>query len=56
MLELKKKKGKLLPSQKEFNDIFDEKYKTVNFQRAVAYGFTEAKTIIGEWAWKSIEY
>ena len=44
-LELKKKKGKLLPSQITWNAKFDTCHPP-NFSRAVAYGFLEAKRII----------
>lgn len=47
-LELKKKKGKLLPSQIEWNKKFDASL-PINFSRAVAYGFLEGKRIITEW-------
>lgn len=48
-LELKKKKGKLLPSQIEWNANFDAHHPP-SFFRAVAYGFSEAKRIIKEWS------
>ncbi len=47
-LELKKKKGKLLPSQIAWNEKFDANHPP-NFSRAVAYGFEEAKRITIEW-------
>lgn len=48
-LELKKKKGKLLPSQIEWNEDFDRNYVSSNCQRAVAYGYEEAQRIIADW-------
>lgn len=48
-LELKKKNGKLLPSQITWNSVFDAKHVASNNMRAVAYGFDEAKRIIAEW-------
>ena len=49
-LELKKLKGKLLPSQKTWNTTYDERYGScTNTQRAVAYGFLEAKGLIANW-------
>ena len=48
-LELKKKKGKLSESQKEWNEIFDKSYKSKNCIRDVAYGFEQARNIISTW-------
>lgn len=48
-LELKKKKGKLQPSQVFWNQIFDKNYAASNSKRAVAYGFLEAQEIIKKW-------
>lgn len=49
-LELKKKKGKLLASQIEFNNFFDINFSSCSiYTRAVAYGFDEAKEIILAW-------
>lgn len=50
-LELKKIKGKLLPSQIIWNQSFDKDWKCINFTRAVAHGFNEAKEIISGWAY-----
>jgi hypothetical protein len=49
-LELKKKKGKLLDSQIEFNTDFDKRFSPCPvYSRAVAYGFLEAKRLTIEW-------
>jgi len=48
-LELKKKKGKLKPSQILWNVDFDARFKCSNNMRDVAYGFAEAKYIIEKW-------
>jgi len=48
-LELKKKKGKLKPSQIEWNARFDIHFKAKNNQRDVAYGFEEAKAKCIAW-------
>lgn len=47
-LELKRKKGKLLASQKSWNAWFDAS--GMPHKRAVAYGFAEAKAIIESFA------
>lgn len=49
-LELKKKKGRLLKSQKEWNVDFDLNYQSQNCQRTVAYGFHHAKICVAVWA------
>lgn len=55
-LELKKKAGRLLPSQKDWNTWFDAEYGNCqNMQRAVAYGFIQAKEIIEFWLKKIID-
>lgn len=48
-LELKKKTGKLQPSQIDFNAMFDTHFTAPNYTRAVAYGYEEARIIIIEW-------
>ena len=48
-LELKKKKGALIPSQIEWNKDFDENFKCSNWNRDVAYGLMEAKEKILNW-------
>src|SRR5690348_6725880 len=47
-LELKTKKGKLSKSQVEWNEDFDKNFACNNCQRAVAYGFSDAKKIVSE--------
>ncbi len=44
-LELKKKRGKLLPSQKTWNQVFDAS-NVLGWSRDVAYGYEEALRII----------
>ena len=49
-LELKKIKGTLLQSQKDWNANFDARFApTKNYTRAVAYGYNEALKIISDW-------
>ncbi len=47
-LELKKKRGKLLPSQIDWNEAFDKNH-PANFSREVAFGYQEAITAIQDW-------
>lgn len=47
-LELKQKKGKLQPSQMDFNRMFDA-WHPDNFSRDVAYGYIHAQEIIIKW-------
>ena len=49
LLELKRKKGKLQPSQIEWNTNFDLITFDYPCQRAVAYGYTEAQGVIMDW-------
>jgi hypothetical protein len=48
-LELKKKSGKLLDSQKDFNAMFDTHFTAKNYSRDVAYGYSHAIDIIQKW-------
>lgn len=49
-LELKKTKGKLQPSQIDWNKVYDLQFISSNSRRAVAYGYIHAKEIISEWS------
>lgn len=48
-LELKKKDGKLMQSQIDWNKDFDENYAADNCTRDVAYGYDEAIEKINAW-------
>lgn len=48
-LELKKKKGKLLPSQKEWATDYHKRFSSMNTVYEVAYGFSDAKALISAW-------
>lgn len=49
LLELKRKKGKLLASQIEWNAAFDLITFDYPCSRAVAYGYTQAQGVIMDW-------
>lgn len=55
-LELKTKRGRLNPNQKNWNADFDENFACDTWERAVGFGYDESKQLIDNWLDKLLDY